>query len=245
MSRGDDIFGEGERIGPSRIRTQWATPVPPKVGWMRQFRYFIKMYESVKNVEGDVVECGLGEGNTFLMLAYLAGSEDGGYRHTRILWGFDSFQGWPEPSEYDQSPRNPQKGEWRVSPDMILERLDASSIPQEFPDLEIRIVPGFFAETLPNFPDRKIAFLHIDCDLYAGYRDVLARLFPKVARGGVVLFDEYKEFPPLPEYGGGRIEKWPGATKAIDKYFVDSPYAIQSYPINHWPGSKKYFVVKS
>ncbi len=241
MSREDDVFG------PSRIPTQWATPVPPKVGWMRQFRYFIKRYESIRYVAGDVVECGLGEGNTFLMLAYLVGSEwpDSQIRALpRVLWGFDSFEGWPDPTKDDQSPRNPQKGEWRVSQEMILERLAASSIPQEFPDVMIRIVPGFFASTLQDFPERPIAFLHIDCDLYTGYRDVLTALFPKVAKGGVVLFDEYKEFPPLPEYDYGRIEKWPGATKAIDEYFADSPYAIRSYLINHWPGSRKYFVIK-
>jgi hypothetical protein len=41
--------------------------------------------------EGDMVECGLGEGNTFAMLAYFIGSE--GRQQPRTLWGFDSFEG--------------------------------------------------------------------------------------------------------------------------------------------------------
>lgn len=201
------------------------------------------MYEKILYLPGDIVECGLGEGNTFSMLAYLAGSEVG-LRVARSLWGFDSFQGWPEPAEYDESPRHPKKGEWRVSEGEVRERLERAKIIQDFPALDIVIIPGFFKDTLPQFPARRIAFLHVDCDLYQGYHDVLTCLFPKVVRGGMVLFDEYKEFPPLPEYDYGRIEKWPGATKAIDEYFAGTPYTIQSYPINHWPGSKKYFLVK-
>lgn len=234
-----------------KVPTQWQVQGVVPVGWMRQFRYLTRMYELIRSIPGDIVECGLGEGNTFSMLAYLAGSEAEcealGFP-ARKLWGFDSFEGWPEPVEYDASPRHPQKGEWCVSEREVRERLEHSKVIHDFPSLETVIIPGFFRDTLPHalsqFPKHSIAFLHIDCDLYVGYRDVLTALFPKVVQGGIVLFDEYKEFPPLPEYGYGRIEKWPGATKAIDEYFADSPFAIQSYPINYWPGSKKYFVVK-
>lgn len=239
-----------------KVPTQWQVQGVVPVGWMRQFRYMTGMYEKIRNIPGDVVECGLGEGNTFSMLAYLVGSEDQPPARNsafsvgspaRKLWGFDSFEGWPEPVEHDESPRHPQKGEWRVSEQEVRDRLERSRVIQDFPSLQIVIVPGFFKDTLLQFPilNRSIAFLHIDCDLYVGYRDVLTALFPRVAKGGIVLFDEYKEFPPLPEYDYGRIEKWPGATRAIDEYFAGStPYTIQSYRINHWPGSKKYFVVK-
>lgn len=233
------------KVSEIKVPTQWQVQGVVPVGWMRQFRYMTLMYERIQGVSGDVVECGLGEGNTFSMLAYLVGQEtEWGMSPQRTLFGFDSFQGWPKPMEYDASPRNPQQGEWRVGEEEVRERLERSNIMRDFPSLKIVIVPGFFEETLVNFPDRSIAFLHIDCDLYVGYRDALNTLSPKVAKGGVVLFDEYKEFPPRPEYDYGRIEKWPGATKAIDEYFADTPYFIQSYPINFWPGSKKYFVVK-
>lgn len=229
---------------PSKILPQWTTKgfVVP-ISWMKQFRYFTKMYEQIKDVEGDVVECGLGEGSTFSMLAYLVGSENihriSWDRLSRTLWGFDSFEGWPEPTTYDASPRNPQKGEWKVPEEVIFERLEKSNIIKEFPWLEIEIIKGFFSETLPYFPDRKIAFLHIDADLYPGYFAALLSLFPKVSNGGIVLFDEYKEFPNSPEYGNGSIEKWPGCTKAVDEYFKNLPHRIQ-----YWPETKKYYVVK-
>lgn len=204
---------------------------------MRQFRYFTRLCDRIQNVAGDVVECGLGEGNTFAMLAYLVGAED---RHpVRTLWGFDSFEGWPEPDASDASPRNPQKGEWKVSERMIRTRFEESGIDKAFPRLDIRVVKGFLNETLPEFPDRPIAFLHIDVDLYPGYRDVLYYLFPKVVKGGLVLFDEYKEFhPDDPHYGDQ--EKWPGCTKAVDDYFKGRPEKI-----HYDQEAKKYYVVKA
>lgn len=198
--------------------THWTTAHPVPVGWMRQFRYFAWLYDWIKTVPGDIVECGLGEGNTFAMLAYLLGSEV--MRH-RKLWGFDSFEGWPEPTQFDASPRNPKKGEWKVSEEMVTRRLEESELYRAFPDLpsRIEIRKGFLKDTLPLFPDRRIAFLHIDVDLYEGYRDALQYLFPKVSPNGYVVLDEYREFPKRPEYGNGAIEKWPGCSKAVDEYF--------------------------
>jgi len=229
-----------EQAGPSKVPTSWATVSPVPVGWMRQLLYMGWRYEEIRGIPGDVVECGLGEGNTFAMLAYLIGSED--RQPSRTLWGFDSFEGWPEPDSFDASPRNPTKGEWTVSEEMITRRFEESGIYKEFPQLKVKTVKGFLRDTLSggsqaDLPDQ-IAFLHIDVDLYEGYRDALKYLFPKVSKGGLVLFDEYKEFHPEdPAYGD--LEKWPGCTKAIDDYFRDRPETIQYHP-----ETKKYYVVK-
>ena len=48
---------------PSRVPTQWATAAPVPVGWMKQFRYFTEMYKLIENINGDIVECGVGEGS--------------------------------------------------------------------------------------------------------------------------------------------------------------------------------------
>jgi len=215
-------------------QTRWETESPVHVGVYRQFTYFLRLFDLIQNVPGDVVECGVGDGGTFCMLAYLTGSEPS--PSPRTLWGFDSFAGWPEPAVWDRSPRNPQKGEWKIDQQLIWSRLEASKILQEYPDLHINIVPGFFAESLPQFPARQIAFLHIDADLYPSYRDALHHLFPKVAEGGVVCFDEYRE---IRDFNGVIAEKWPGATKAVDEYFADLPYTIR-----YFEETDKYYVIK-
>lgn len=227
--------------GPSKEATQWSSQNVVPIGWMKQFRYFLGLYDKIRDLDGHVVECGLGEGNTFSMLAYLIGSED--YRPPRKLFGFDSFEGWPEPDLRDKSPRNPKKGEWKVDEGMIRGRLQNSGITKQFPKLEIVLTKGFLSQSLLTFPDVPIAFLHIDVDLYEGYRDALKYLWDKVVMGGVVAFDEYKEFPNRPEYGYGKIEKWPGCTKAVDEFLQGTGLGevLQYYHQE----TKKYYLIKN
>src|SRR3990167_7898450 len=79
-------------------------------GWVNQFLYMAHLYDRIQGVDGDIVECGLGEGTTFSMLAFFSGSEN--HRPVRRLYGFDSFEGFPAPDSLDCSPRKPQEGEW-------------------------------------------------------------------------------------------------------------------------------------
>ena len=214
---------------PTPFPPQWTTPQAVKIGWMRQFRYFVRMFDRIATVAGDAVECGVGMGTTFAMLAYLAGSDQ------RRLRGFDSFAGFPEPTDHDDSWRSPKAGEWKVDAESAWALLRASGVQEAFPDLAITITPGFLSETLPKEPPYDIAFLHLDVDIYTSYRDALQYLFPRVASGGIVLFDEYREYSPQRP----NEEKWPGATKAIDEYLKPLGYTV-----NYYAETKKYWVVK-
>lgn len=222
-----------------RRPTHWENE-PVQVQWLRQFEYFAGLIDRLRNVPGDFVECGVGEGGTFAMLAYLIGSR--GWENERMLWGFESFEGWPEPSEFDKSPREPKKGEWQIDEHVWRDRFEKSGIFAEFPNLQVQVAKGFLGQTLPKFPqDRKIAFLHLDVDLYQGYWDGLRYLFPRVSLGGIVAFDEYNEWPNREAYRFGEIEKWPGCTKAIGDYLNGRPEKPQAVRL----GSRtKYYLVK-
>jgi hypothetical protein len=195
---------------------------------VRQLDNFIrlqKFYEKIKNIDGSIVECGMGRGRTFLYLVYLTWKED----KNRDVWGFDSFEGFPEPSQYDHSFRRPHKGEWSGTTiediKMILLR---AGLKDNYVSEKVKIIKGFFDKSLQKYSGGPIAFLHIDADLYESYKTVLQELFPYVSKNGVVLFDEYGE------------AAWPGAKKAVDEYFKGTPYRI-SYDQE----SGKYFVVKT
>lgn len=188
------------------------------VGWMRMFRYLDFLYRNIKDIEGAVVECGVGTGSTLVMLSYLAGAEGAG----RTVYGFDSFEGFPEPSEEDRSWRNPQKGEWRFAEEEVRRALDIAGIFTAYPQLKIELRKGWFSETLPAFRDT-IAFLHVDADLYHSTRDILRHLYPLVAQGGIIAFDDYRDIGRGEEKG----EKWPGTTKAVDEYFAEEKIAAE------------------
>ena len=70
------------------------------------FLYQKRVFDIVRNLWGDIVECGIGHGVTFVFWAALCFDEGG----RRRLWGFDSFEGFPEPTPDDRSPRGVKNG---------------------------------------------------------------------------------------------------------------------------------------
>ena len=192
----------------------------------RQMKHFLclsDLFGFVSNVSGSVVECGVGKGRSFLQFSYLLIQEGKG----RELWGFDSFEGFPDPVKEDASVRNPKKGEWSgTTPEDILEVLSSAGIDTDFLKKNVHLVPGYFQDSLSAYSGAPIAFLHIDADLYESYKVVLDTLVPYVATGGVVMFDEYAH------------EKWPGAKKAVDDFLADTEWKI-AY---HEKGERYYFV---
>lgn len=192
----------------------------------KQVLYFHAQYAKINNLSGDIVECGVGYSRTFQVLACLLRREE---HPSRTLYGFDSFEGFPEPHPEDKSSRNPQKGEWKVlTPAQLHRILVQLRLGEEFVDSRIRIVKGFFEDTLPKAKIENIALLHLDVDLYQSYKTCLEYLFPKVVSGGMVLFDEYD------------TPNWPGAKKAIDEYFKNTSYRPQKDA-----ESGKYFLIKN
>ena len=188
--------------------------------------YFYERYRTIAGVAGDIVECGVGYSRTFQVLACLLKREN---NPKRTLFGFDSFEGFPEPTGEDNSLRQPTKGEWKVlTPAQLRHILLLLRLGEPFVDSRVRIVKGFFDETLPHATLERIAFLHLDVDLYKSYKTCLEHLFPRVVTGGVVLFDEYDS------------PNWPGAKKAIDEYFKHIPHHFQKDA-----SAGKYFLVKT
>lgn len=169
---------------------------------IRKLLYFKRMLDYVKNIKGDIVECGVGSGGSFVYLAILAKEESQG----RKLWGFDSFEGLPALSGEDKSSiNNPKKGDMSAGITEVTNLLARSRLGEDFIESNISFVKGFFRESLKKYKGEQIALLHIDVDIYDSYVTVLNELFPKVAMGGIVLFDEY--------INSVENVNWPGAKK--------------------------------
>lgn len=200
--------------------------------------YWRFFFESAKHVKGDIVECGIGRGRSLISLCalnYLLDEEEGGQRH---IVGYDSFDGFPEPSQQDTSYRNPQKGEWSNSPsgkykysiEFTQQVLAQAGIPLN--KIALSLHKGFFSDTLPHHPKRPIAMLHIDGDLYASYRDVLHNLYDLVVPGGIIVFDDFQAKKP-------EQERFPGARIAVEEFFGEDIDKLQVSP------GGTFFLVKS
>ena len=191
--------------------------------WFAHVGYFTRLFEQVQGIEGDIVECGVGGGKSFSILASLTRGERSG----RTLWGFDSWCGLPAPLEADVDGASiAKRGAFsEMTPAEVLLRLEQVG----FHDLDrIRFVRGELASTLSKAPLERIALLHVDVDLYQSYLDALENLWPKIEPGGIVALDEYHD------------ARWPGAKRAVDEFLVDASGRLVRDPL-----IGLYYIVKT
>lgn len=66
----------------------------------------------------------------------------------------------------------------------------------------VELVKGLFSDSLPPFlaehaakPELTVSYLHVDCDLYAGAKDVFTILNDRIQSGTVIIFDELFNYP--------------------------------------------------
>ena len=201
------------------------SPFLPRIsrGSLDRCLYFLNQLEKIRGVEGDIVECGVSIGHgalLFLLLSQYLGVE-------RTYYGFDSFEGFPDPVAQDETTPITGKDFWANPPETVLRVLRDGRVPEKTIQDRVRLVKGFFDKTLSSY-EGTIALLHLDGDLYESYKTPLETLYDKVVRGGIIMFDEYAD------------PRWVGARKAIDEFFADKPEVVVPHAKCTW----KYYVEK-
>ncbi len=145
-----------------------------------------------RSVPGDLIETGVWRGGaTIFMRAVLKAYGD----TRRVVWVADSFQGFPrpDPERYpaDAGDRHCMMPELAVS----LEQVKANITRYGLLDEQVRFLPGWFRDTLPNAPIERLAVVRLDSDLYESTMEALRSLYPKVSAGGFVIVDDYGYSP--------------------------------------------------
>jgi hypothetical protein len=144
-------------------------------------------------VDGDVLEFGVLGGESLALLC--AAFAD------HVVYGFDSFNGLPEAWKYD-TPAGSFDNQGQLP-----EGLPANS----------RIFAGLFADTIPRYresADRRIALLHVDCDIYPSAQTVLFGLADRLCDGTVIVFDEFLNYP------GWRKHEYRAFTEFVEEFQV-------------------------
>lgn len=134
-------------------------------------------------IPGDVVECGTCNGGSGALLARCALDSP----VSRTVYLLDSFAGLPAPGEVDGPGAREWAGQCRASVATVRRALRESGVPEG----GVRLVEGWFQDTIPGLPVERIALLHVDADWYESVRLVLDRLYDKVVPGGFVVLDDY------------------------------------------------------
>ena len=162
-------------------------------------------------IPGDFVECGVWKGGSS-MLAALAFADAGDA--TRPLWLFDTFEGMSEPTGHDVDHKgvdarpeweaSKRSGEgWCASP---LDDVKAALATTGAAADRLHFVAGRVEETIPREIPERIALLRLDTDWYESTRHELEHLWPRLARGGVLIIDDYGH--------------WAGARRAVDEFLA-------------------------
>ena len=71
-----------------------------------------------------------------------------------------------------------------------------------------------FPETVDETVSEEFSLVHSDVDLYQCNVDVLEYFYPKMVKGGIIVFDDYE------------WEGCPGIRKSIDEFLSDKPEEI-------------------
>lgn len=165
------------------------------------------------NITGSIVECGVWKGGSMMAVAETLKRKSD---NSRNLYLFDTFEGMPEPKEIDLSifGMNANK-EYEKSKNIstggsqlyyaALDEVKLNFSKVGYDKDKVHFIKGKVEETIPKFAPDNIALLRLDTDWYDSTKHELSHLFPRLAKGGVLIIDDYGH--------------WEGARKAVDEYF--------------------------
>jgi len=128
-------------------------------------------------IPGDVAEFGVHRGHTAASIDRVLAQD----APDKKLYLFDSYEGMPEISHHLDSAWEPGD---LASPVEDVQELFADSG-------RVKIVKGFFSETLSQYPDLRFSFCHVDADLYTSVKECIEYILPRLSPGGIIVFDDY------------------------------------------------------
>ena len=112
----------------------------------------------------------------------------------RSIWLADSFEGLPKPNP-KLYPADQNDSLWSQSLAVSQGQVEANFRRYGLLDERVLFLKGFFSETLPSAPVRKLSLLRLDGDMYESTIVALENLYPKLSEGGYCIVDDYGWIP--------------------------------------------------
>jgi len=203
--------------------------------WLKRFLAHTELFRLTIEIPGDIAELGVFRGMGLFTWANLLEAYCVGDR-TKVVFGFDNWRGFTRFAAQDGKPSaQAHKVEGGFDPSGFREELesaigifDADRFVPWKP--RIRLVDGDIEQSVPRFieenPGVRFSLVHFDCDLYQPTKAALEAIWPRVSRGGILLFDEYA------------IHDWPGETRAVDEFLTDKPFLkLQTFSWTNAPAA--------
>jgi hypothetical protein len=214
-------------------------PVLARRQWIKRFLAHVEFFKKTLDVPGDIAELGVFRGLGLMTWANLLEAYCVGDR-TKTVYGFDNWIGFTKFDAEDGSTNeNANKKIGGFNPEPFHRELsDAITLfdNDRFVPWKprVKLINGQIEVTVARFalenPGVRFSLIHFDCDLYAPTKAALEVLWPRLSRGGIMLFDEYG------------IPDWPGETQAVDE-FLNSRLSLKLQTLP-WTNAPAAYLVK-
>jgi O-methyltransferase len=147
-------------------------------------------------VEGDYYEFGVFEGVGSFIPAYNF------FKLAKLnvnFYAYDSFEGLPEPK--DKEKFQFYKGQYSCSLINFKKNLRSCKVDMN----KIKLVKGWFKDTLKEEAKGKASIIFVDCDLEESSKQVLNYITPLIQDGTIILFDDYYCFKGNENFGQRKV----------------------------------------
>ncbi len=176
-----------------RTGSDWIPDAETMIGLLRLDNIQHCITEALRDgVEGDVIETGVWRGGaTIFMRGVLKAF---GQDHRRVFVA-DSFEGLPKPND-ERYPADAGDTHW-AHPELAVGVDEVKRNFQRYGllDSQVDFLVGWFSDTLPKAPIKKLAVARLDGDMYESTMDALTHLYPKLSPGGFIIIDDFGAVP--------------------------------------------------
>lgn len=163
------------------------------------------LWQAVRNVAhlgSPIVEVGVWRGGSTAFIA----EAQGHFNKPGSIYSFDTFGGHPRV--------DPEKDPGHIAnhPRSSVNLTDVKAYLGRYP--VVRILAGDITETAAAIPDRPIAMMHLDVNIYPATRFCLDEFVPRLEPDGLIVVDDYG------------VTSCPGVKAAVDEFLAEDKTVV-------------------
>lgn len=202
---------------------------------LMQFLSRYELYKLIENIPGDIVELGVCGGKGLFSFVQSVFINEPQYEWRNIV-GFDTFEGFVDVDEKDDVGLDPHLKKAGAFKNENYEQLqNLKKIHENFRFMksreQIEIVKGDVMVTIPEYLKKKpgwlISLLYLDMDLYKPTKFALEKLWSRIPKGGIIVFDE------------AIMPNWPGEMLALQETL-----GVGNCRLRKIPYIKQFYLIK-
>jgi len=169
--------------------------------YRRQRHYtLVQLFRNTLEIPGQVAECGTFHGLSAYQISKIIKES----QMDKRFHIFDSFEGLSEIKEEDRSDDvkvsdSELRTQFAYGIDLVRKNLEGFDF--------VELFKGWIPERFQEVAEHEYSFVHVDVDLYEPIKECIDFFFPRLSKGGIMVFDDY-----------GFSPQFPGAKKAVDEF---------------------------